>query len=217
MPPKWTAQQYIEWSARLAGHAKKTARSMAGDAIEKLRLGPDAAQPLRTAPPQVRRAVVVAAMATGAEALFLDDPLGALPDDVARALARFLVAALEGHAWIVFAGRAPLSSPLALHADEAIIVSGPSVIAQGAPAEIASRESAYALRVLGRTQAFADRMTARGAKVETNGGAQLTVDFGEEATMTTRDLLAVAEETGAVVLSFAPWPGRSHDAQHACG
>jgi len=204
LPPRWTPRDYVTWSARLVGFARKDAAASAGEAIEKLSMGASADAPLARAPLLLRRATVVAAaLATGARAIMLDDPLVGLPDEQARTLARLVTHALEERAWAVFAGRMPLTSPFAMHADEALVLAGGHVAGQGAPAELAARERAYALRVQGETAAFARRALERGARV---GGtsSRMTVELGE---LSTRDLLAIALESNAVVLELVPLAG----------
>lgn len=201
MPPRWTVRTYVAWSARLAGHSKRAAAAMADDALARMKLASmDGAQVAR-ATAQVRRAIVIAAaLATGARTLMLDDPLAGLPDAQARALARVTASALADRAWIAFVSRTPLASPLALEADEAVVLAGSTVAAQGAPAEIAARDRAYALRAEGNAPALSRRLQELGAHV-TGAPEAMTVDLGE---MTTRELLAVAIEQGAVVVELRP-------------
>lgn len=204
MPPKWTPRVYATWSARLAGHRRSAAAGLAEDAITRLRMTSVADVPLERAPANLRRTTVIAAaLATGAATIFLDDPLSALPDEWARSLARLIATALEDRGWALFTPRLPLASPLALHADEAIVLGGSQVISQGAPAEIAASERSFALTVHGETAAFARMATARGATVAhvSAPSGKVTLDLGQ---LTTRDLLGIAEETGAIIIELCP-------------
>lgn len=202
VPPTWTPATYAAWSARLVGHRARDARSLARDAIARLRMQSIAETPLGRLTPHARRATVIAgAIATGARDLLLDDPLGGLPDDAARPFARALAKGLGDRRWVVFAPRVPLESPLAIEADEAIVVSGSAVVAQGAPAELAARERAYSLRVQGRSDELARCVAAQGARVDRVGG-HLAVELAEGQKMT--DLLATALEVGAVVVEVRP-------------
>ena len=207
MPPAWTVRQYVTWSARLAGHARRAASSLAAHAMERLKMEPLAEAKLgRTAANARRATVIAAAMATGATTILLEDPLYALPEEAARNLARLVTHALEDRAWVVFAGRMPLVSPFALEADEAILVSGAAVAAQGAPAEIASRERTFSLRVYGEAAAFTRLAVSRGAVVQGasasgRAGAQMTMDLGE---LTTADLMATAAQANAVIVELSP-------------
>jgi ABC-type cobalamin/Fe3+-siderophores transport system ATPase subunit len=201
MPPRWTVRTYVAWSARLAGHGRRAAAAMADDALARMKLTSMANAQAARATAQVRRAIVIAAaLATGARTIVLDDPLALLPDAQARTLGRVLATALADRTWIAFVGRTPLASPLALEAEEAVVLAGSHVAAQGAPAEIAARDRSYALRVEGNAPALSRRLQELGARVS-GAPEAMTVDLGE---LTTRELLAAAIEQGAVVVELRP-------------
>jgi ABC-2 type transport system ATP-binding protein len=200
-PPKWTARDYVRWSARVTGHGKRDASALAEQAMSLLKM-PSLSEPLVNASVHVRRAVSIAsALATGAEAIFLEEPLAGLPEEAGRHFARIVLRALEGRSWIVFAARLPLESPFAMDADEAAIVSSRGLLAQGAPAELAARERAYALRLLGKVERFARLATEKGARVS-GSGSDLTVDLGDGLVVS--DLLRVAKEAEVTVLELEP-------------
>lgn len=200
LPPKWTPVEYVTWSARLAGAAKVDAQRLAGEAISRLQLGAMEKVGLATLVPHARRAVVVAAaLATGASVVAIEDPLAGLPEEVARAFARILVTALEGRPFVVFAPRLPLTSPLALAAAEAIVVSRSRVEAQGAPAEIAAAERRYVARVQGPVEALGAKLAERGGRL-TVEGAQVLFDLGDS--MTTADLLGMCLEAEVTVVEL---------------
>jgi ABC-type multidrug transport system ATPase subunit len=206
VPPRWSARAYVAWSARLAGHSRRTAGGLADEALARLRLQKFADAHLAKATPLARRATIVAAaIATGARAVFLADPIAGLDDRAARSFAHILVAALEDRAWAVFAPRLELGSPLALHADEALVVAGSRVASQGAPAEVAARDRTYAVRLHGERAAFASRASERGAKVvlpdDGNAAAPLTVQLGN---LSTHDIFAIAEESQTVIVEMVP-------------
>jgi len=155
LPRLWTVAQYVTWSARLAGHGRSAATSLAGEALERLQLASLARTKLGVAPLSVRRGTgVAAAMATGATTLLVEDPLPGLADEAARPFARVLSRALDGRRSAVFAARISLDSPLALAADEALVVDGSRVVAQGAPAEIAAADRTVVVRLHGNAAAF---------------------------------------------------------------
>jgi ABC-2 type transport system ATP-binding protein len=205
LPPKWTVSEYVVWSARLAGVPRADAAAAAKDALARLQLAPLATTAIARLVPHARRGVVVAAalsaLATGPQLLVLEDPLGGLPEEIARSFGKVLAAALDGRAWIVFAPRVPLTSPLALHAEEAVVVSGARVDAQGAPAEIAAAVRRFALRVHGPVEALTARLAPRGAKVQEDG-ARLLVDLGEG--ISTADLFGLAGEANVTILELHP-------------
>jgi ABC-type multidrug transport system ATPase subunit len=206
MPPKWTVRQYATWSARLAGHARAGSEALAAEALARMDLSAWAKAELTSVGPVVRRATVLAAaLATGASILLVEDPLVALPVEAGREYARVVVRALADRRTAFFAARLQLESPIALAADEAIVLAGSHISAQGAPAEIAANERAFALRVGGDVQAFADAVQARGARLLSPPGtstpARLSVDLG---TLAARDLLRIAAECDAVVIELRP-------------
>ena len=226
LPPRWTVARYVTWSARLAGHGRRDAARLAGDALDALQLGSSAATRLRLAPLAMRRATVIAAaMATAAPAVLLDDPLTALPEDGARSFARVLVRALDApprRRVVVFAARIPLESPLSLAADEALVIDGSQVSAHGPPAEVAAQEKALALRVEGDVAAFARAVEAEGGRATVGtpsdeeparpagrgpslmGPTFVRVELGPLAA---RELLRIAEQARAVVRELRPIAG----------
>jgi ABC-2 type transport system ATP-binding protein len=215
LPPRWTVNQYVTWSARLAGYARPEARELAMESLSRLQLMPLANSKLKGSALSVRRATVIAAaLATGAPTLLLEDPLTGLPPEAVSPFSRALVRALADRHTVVFAGRMHLESPLALAADEAVAVFGSDVAAQGAPGEIAALERGFALQVSGNVRAFLDAVTALGGRLLSGAeasarealelsapAARIGVDLGPLAT---RDLLRIAADSGAVVLELRP-------------
>ncbi|MDP8999478.1 MAG: hypothetical protein M3O46_05145 [Myxococcota bacterium] len=207
LPGSWTVRQYAIWSARLAGHSRAAARSLATEALERMQITSMMMNAkLVTASPPVRRAAVIAAaLATGAGTLLVEDPVLGLPEESGQPLARATAGALDDRRTVLFAARLPLQSPLTIAADEAIVVAGSLVVAQGAPAEIAASERTLALRVHGDVDAFLRAVEARGAHALAAPGAPppayVRVDLGPLAA---RDLLHIAAESNAVVLELRP-------------
>jgi ABC-2 type transport system ATP-binding protein len=206
MPPAWTLLQYTTWSARLAGHARATARGLAAQALEAMHLDRMAGTRLGAAAVTTRRGTVLAAaLATGARTLLVEDPLPGLPSEATRPFARVVARVLGERRAVIFAGRMPLESPLAMAADEALVIDGAAVSAQGAPGELAASDRAVALRVHGDVAAFARAVEAGGGRAEVAAGAPppvpVRVDLGPLAA---RDLLRLAAGCGAVVVELRP-------------
>jgi ABC-2 type transport system ATP-binding protein len=206
LPSGWSAEQYVRWSARLAGHGPRAAAELAGEAVARLKFEGIARNRLGKAALAVRRATVLAAaLATEAPTLLVEDPLPGLPAETERSFARVVVRALEGRRTMLFAGRVPLESPLGLAADEAIVVEGSHLAAQGAPGELAARERAFALRVDGDDRAFVQSLAARGARLlsplDAANPGRLSIELGEFGT---RELLGIAASCDAVVLELRP-------------
>lgn len=200
-PPRWTVTEYVSWSARLAGVPAAAARASTEQAIAKLQLGAMAKTEMARLVPHARRATLVAAaLATCAEVIALDDPLGGLPDEVALAYAKVLADALSDRAWVLCAPRMPLASPLARESDEAIVATPARIEAQGTPAELAAARR-FVARMSGPASAIAPALAARGARVEPQG-AHLAIDLGSD--MTTGELMAVCAAANIAVLELVP-------------
>ncbi|MDF2698321.1 MAG: transporter related protein [Labilithrix sp.] len=208
VPPRWTVTEYVEWSARLAGVPSALAKANAEEAIAKLQLGTMAKGELARLVPHARRATVVAAaLATRAEAIVLDDPLGGLPDEAAIAFGQVLTAALAGRPFVVFAPRMPLDSPLARAADEAIVTSALRVEAQGAPAELAAANRRFVARMNGPVDAALPLLASRGATVEVSGtpgtpGSHFCVDLGRD--LSARELIEICDAANVSVVELVP-------------
>ena len=204
LSPKWTAVDYVTWSSRLAGHSAADARALAKEAIGLVQLGALATATTDRLAPHARRAVVLAAaLATGAAVIALEDPLAALPEEIARGWGRICVSALADRSWLVFAARISLTSPVAMNADEALMVSSSRLDAQGPPAEIAAADRRYVARIHSTQplEVLGARLAERGAKMEVQG-AQVLLDLG--TTVTTADLLGICAELDATVVELAP-------------
>ncbi|MBV9946377.1 MAG: hypothetical protein JOZ69_05990 [Myxococcales bacterium] len=210
LPASWTLLEYATWSARLAGRDRATAPAHAADALERVRLASQARTKVGSALPAARRALVIAgAVATGASLLLLEDPLTGLPDDEASAtLARAAAQAVSDRRSIVFAGRIPLASSLALAADEAIVVDGSQVVTRGAPAEIAAAAHTLSLRVLGDVEAFVRAVEGSGGKATAAAGQpeprHVLLELGG---LSARDILRLASDSNSVVLELRPLAG----------
>ena len=202
LPPTWTIREYVQWSARLAGHDKATAKANATDAIARLQLDALEKSPLLGLPPHAKRALVLAAaIATGAPVLAVEDPLSGLPEDVARSFAKIFLDALRDRAWIIFAARMPLTSPLALHADEAIVASSSRVEAQGPPAELAAASSRFIARVHGSMEGLAAQLQGRGVGVEIQGGQ---VVFDLNGAVSTSELIEMCAASDVAIVELVP-------------
>jgi ABC-2 type transport system ATP-binding protein len=206
LPRAWTIAQYVTWSVRLAGHGRRTATALAEDALERMQIRTVARTKMALAKPEIKRAtVIVAALATGATTLLVEDPSVGLPHEIAHSLLRATARALDDRRTVLFAARVPLESPIALAADEAIVIDGSHVAAQGAPAEIAANERTLALRVHGDVEAFRRAVEARGARAlavpEAPPPAHMSVELGP---LVASDLIRIAAESGTVVVELRP-------------
>jgi ABC-type multidrug transport system ATPase subunit len=210
LPPRWTMAQYIAWSALLVGHTRAAAKRLCADALSAMQLETMGGAKVGSATLSVRRGVVIAAaLATGAPTILLDDPLAGLPEDTGRSMASVLSQALSSRRTIIFSGRIPIDASVAIGADEAVVVDGSRVTAQGTPVEVASQRRTLSLRVKGDVYAFARALDAEGAHATVSANAQeptpMRVELGRLAPS---DLLRIAAGVRTVVFELRPLPHR---------
>jgi ABC-type multidrug transport system ATPase subunit len=192
----------VRWSARLVGHDRATASANADDAIARLQLGTLARALIGGLPPHARRGLVLAAaVATGAPVLVVEDPLNGLPEDVGHSFAQIMLDGLRDRAWIVFAARTPLTSPLALQADEAVIASSSRVEAQGPPAELAAVSNRFVARVHGSTDGLVAELRGRGIGVAVQG-TQIVFDL--KGLLTTAELAQLCAAADVALVELIP-------------
>jgi ABC-type multidrug transport system ATPase subunit len=207
VPGRWTLDDLARESARLAGHPRRELAARARDALRALGLDAMSRTRLAGADLAVKRAAMIAAaLATGAETLLVEDFTAGLADASARSLARLFVTATKGKRWMLLAGQLALSSPLGLHADEALIFASGRLVCSGPPAEMATRDRTFSLRTTGDIAAFAAHLREQGVSVETGDGSRaLTVTLPEA--LSTLDLVRMAASQSIVVLELLPVAG----------
>ncbi|MCA9587880.1 MAG: hypothetical protein KC657_21300 [Myxococcales bacterium] len=202
LPPTWTAVELATWTSRLAGFPKGEATALARASVDRLELRELASRPLQTVPPQARRAASLAAvLATSPRVVFVEDPLRDLSDEASRWYARVVLKALGDTPWVVFASRMSLSSPILLHAEEAVLTSSSRALAQGPPAELAVAERAYVARVHGDPASLAEWLAERGGSME-HDGARVQLRLGPN--QTTAELLGACAERDVTVVELLP-------------
>lgn len=202
LPPWLTTMAYVTWSARLAGHGRREARGRAAEALVALRLTPFAQARLDKIGLAARRATALAAaLATGAEVLVVEDPLTGLGEPEATALALAMAEVLGSRSFVYFAGRASLGVPPSTLCDEAVVLAGSVVVAQGPPQDLAAAPRRYALQVRGDRTSLASRLMERGATVAADGD-RLMVTLPEG--LGTSQVLALALEAQALVMELRP-------------
>jgi ABC-type multidrug transport system ATPase subunit len=205
VPGRWTLRDLVRENARLAGHPRRELDALARAALHALGLDAMMQTRLAAADPTVKRAAMIAAaLATGAETILVEDFTSGLPDAAGRALARMFVSASKRRRWIVFAAQLALSSPLGLHADDAMLFVGGRLVVSGPPAEIAARDRTFTLRAAGDREAFTAALRDRGVKVDVEGGS-LTVTLPEG--VSTLELVRMASAQSVVVLELLPVSG----------
>jgi ABC-type Na+ transport system ATPase subunit NatA len=206
MPPRWTVLQYMSWSARLSGLARAECERAVHEALERLQLFAHRSLRLGKASFAVRRgAVIGAALATRPRVLLVEDPTVGLSGDTEPSFARVVARVMRDQPTLLFAGRVALDSPVALAADEAIVVDGSKVLAQGALTEVAVQSNSFSVWAAGDVESLTKALTASGCRLQSSetsaDAARFTVDLGSLGTC---DLLRVAEASSAIVLELRP-------------
>jgi hypothetical protein len=143
--------------------------------------------------------VLAAALVTDAVVVLMEDVFAGLPEDVARHLAVAMNGALGSRRWMLFSGRASLTSPLVERADEALVLDHDGLVGQGTPRELATRDRAFALRVLGDARSLARALRDEGAEAEALA-AHVVVHLADS--QTTNGLFATAAARGCVILEL---------------
>jgi ABC-type multidrug transport system ATPase subunit len=201
LPPRWSPRTYVTRSAELGAVDPARAAAHAAFALDRMELARWADRPIATLPLHARRALnLAAALAVSAETLVLEDPLADLDERAQAYLAGVVARALAPKEFVLFAARLPLSSPIAVMVEEALVVRDGAVAEQGPPAALASRAARYSVRVTGQAHGLSRALTARGAHVR-GGGTHLFVDLGPLSTL---DLLGIAAEENAIVVELSP-------------
>lgn len=203
LPPRWTVHEYVTWSARLSGAPESSTKGAADAALERLKLGAMAKTQLQKLVPHARRATVTAAaIAASTEVLALEDPLGGLPEEIAASYGTMLVEAIADRAWIVFAPRALLTSPLARRAEDALVMTAARIEGQGPPAELASISAPrWIARLDGALGPVREALATRGGKLEEQG-AHVLVDLPHGTT--TSDLAAICAAADVAIVELMP-------------
>jgi ABC-type multidrug transport system ATPase subunit len=197
---------YCRSSAELAGVPKARRDVLAREAIARTKLETFTTMKLAKASLLVRRGALLAgALATGAPTLVLSDPAEGLETDVARGFARTVAQAIDDKSYLMWKGRARTNDPSASFADEALVFSGSTVVAQGPPEEIASSTRTFVLRVEGAPDASTALIAAleeRGAKIDALGPAAFRLTLPEGTG--TRAVFEAADGRDATVTELSP-------------
>jgi ABC-2 type transport system ATP-binding protein len=208
LPPAWTVERYITWSARLAGAPSPLAKQLVGPALEKVGLGTSRDRPLRTLALPERRALLLASAAVMSPAVLIAEaPLAGL-DGAAAAFVMSAVARVsEGRATILSATRfdpGTAEGALARAATDVFVVSGGAVILDGTAADVFAGARIYTLTVRTNPEALRAELLSRG--IELRGGP-LRFSAALPAGATTREILAAASAARASIVELTPLLG----------
>lgn len=205
MPAAWTAEEYVAWSARLAGASAREARELAQTALGRVELLHARKRATSALPSPERRALVLAqAIVMSPEVLVAESPLDGLEGAAAAFVLRAIAAASSGRLALLSASRLDPGSAegtLARSATALIVLAGGAIALEGTPAELFSGATIVSLTVSRNAEALRAELEARG--IPLRGGpsrfsAALPVGTG------TREILLAAHAAHAAVIELVP-------------
>lgn len=205
LPPRWTAEEYVTWSAQVAGTPKGTARELAQAALARLGLGALRRKRADALARHERRALVLAAaVVTGPEVLVAEAPLAGLEGAAAAFVMHALWCASEGRRVLMSATRldgASAEGSLARGASHLVVLAGGEVAVEGPPGELFATARVLSVTVRGDAEALRAELAARG--IELRGGP-VRFSASLPAGVTPREVLAAAVTVRAAVVELVP-------------
>jgi ABC-2 type transport system ATP-binding protein len=205
LPPRWTAEEYLVWGARLAGMDKTSARQSARATVGELSLQKIATIATASLGPADRRALVLAqAIVSRPAVLVAVGPLSGLSGQDAAYVAAVFDAATQARKWIVslsnlYAGSA--ENLLASRADDLLVFASGRLVRQGKLHQIEDGTVGYTLMLRARVTEFRDALRSRG--VDLSGGPhRFFVELPPG--MKAQELVALSAEVGAPLVELVP-------------
>jgi ABC-type multidrug transport system ATPase subunit len=169
-PAGWTATDYVEWGARLAGIPRRDAMELAQHTLRRLGLDATRRKALVSLSVAERRAVVLAqAVVSDPRVLVAEAPLSGLTGAAAAFVLQALVSASEERAALVSVTRLSASSAegaLARAASHLVVLAAGEVAVEGLPAELFRGSGIYALTVRSNVEPFRNELAARGISLQ---------------------------------------------------
>lgn len=208
LPPRWSAEEYVAWGARLAGARRGVAVDLAAQALARTGLLP-ARKRLTSALSQAeRRALVLAqAIVTAPEVLIAEAPLSGLEGAAATFVLDALVQATEGRRAVFSVTRIDPSSPegrLARASSHVVVLAGGEIALEGTPSELFSGVRVYSLTVPRNAEPLRAELASRGIPFR-GGPHRFSVEL--PASSTTRDIVAAAHAARAAIVEMVPLIG----------
>jgi len=204
LPPKWTALEYLSWSARLAGSPKSAAAALAQQTLALLDLPSLAKTKLEALGLAERRVVVLAqAVVARPEVLVAAMPLAGLSGAPAEYVLRAIERATRDRCSVISVARTDASSPehvLIERADEVLVFASGRLVRTGKP-ESLPRARLYFLTVRHNAEALRDRLALRGLALG-GGPVRHFVELAREEDLD--ELFAASLEAQAPIVQLVP-------------
>ena len=205
LPPRWTAEEYVRWGARLAGVSPGDARDLAAAALA--RTGLAAARRKLTGAlslPERRALSLAQAIASGPEVLVAEAPLRGLEGAAATFVLQAVTAAAEGRRAVISTARLDAGSAegaLARAASHLVVLASGEVAVEGPPGELFAAARVYALTVRSHAELLRAELAARGIDLR---GGPVRFSAALPAGATTTEILAAARAAQAAVVEMVP-------------
>lgn len=208
LPPGFTVEEHVGWSARLAGASPRVARDLAAAALARVGLAAIARRKLDALGWPERRALALAqAVVMGPEVIVAEAPLAGLEGQAAAFVMGALRAAAEGRRALVSVARLDAGSfegALARSADHLIVLAGGEVAIEGPPGEIFAAAKVVSLVVESNVELLRAELAARGIDLR-GGPSRFSARLPAGATH--RQILVAAAAVRAAVVEMVPVVG----------
>lgn len=209
LPPRFTAHEYVTWSARLAGFSLRVARDLAASSIERVGLAPVLRRPLSALDLPARRALLFAhAIVADPRVVVAESPLAGLDGPAATFVLSALARATEGRGAILSSEHMEPGTPegdsLARAATDIFVIAGGALVLSGAPEELFSGVRVYAVTIRKNETAFRDELQSRGITV-TGGPLRMSVTLPADAS--TKEIVTAASKARAPLVEMFPIVG----------
>ncbi|WP_050435654.1 ABC transporter ATP-binding protein [Chondromyces crocatus] len=205
LPPAWTAEAYVTWSARLGGAGAFVARGTAAASLTLVGLGHARHRRLDgLALPERRAMMLAAAIVLSPEVVVLEDPLSGLDGMAAAFVLSAIAAATRGRRALISTGRLDRTGPtgaLVGGASDLLVLSAGELVFAGTPADASGGRRLFALVVRGQTESLQEALSARGLTLRAGAG-RLLVSLPEGAS--TRAIVEAAAEVRAPIVEMVP-------------
>jgi ABC-2 type transport system ATP-binding protein len=206
LPPRWTAHEYVTWSARLAGLGARASRDLAASAIERVGLSPVLRRPLGALDVPARRALVLAhAIVADPAVIILESPLAGLDGASAGFVTNAIFRASEGRGAILSAQRIDPATAegefFPRVATDVLVFAGGALVLEGAPEELFAGVRVYGVTVRKNPGPFRDELLSRGMTVK-GGPLRMSVTLSAEGS--TKDIVAAASKARAPLVEMFP-------------
>jgi ABC-2 type transport system ATP-binding protein len=208
LPPRWTAHDYVTWSARLAGLPRRASRELAASALERVGLSPVLRRPLNTLDVPARRVLLLAhAIVADPAVIVVEAPVAGLDGPAAAYVMNALSRASEGRGAIVSATRldpATADGDLGRAATDVLVFAGGALVLSGAPEELFAGVRVVGVTIRKNPGPFRDELLSRGMTVK-GGPLRMSVTLAAEGT--TKDIVAAASKARAPLVEMFPIVG----------